>query len=359
MKKLLKMLIIVCVFALFPLSVYADDTSDGYIAEFFKLVPEDMEDSLGDSENLIAAIGPRELFSEIFSAAIGSLGGAVSFFLLLLGCVALMGCASFGGGKLASVTECAVGVASSVFIFKRLGEIFLGVGKSLEELSDFFASLIPLLSAVTVAGGGGGAASVQHIGMNITLSLVGWIGSSFFYTVASVGFAFGLLVAIGDNGAASLTKGIKGFFTWTLGIATALLTATLSLQTAVAAASDGAAIRAAKYAASGMIPLVGGTVASALSTLASGLAYAKGVIGAGAIAVMVGIIASPLALLLLYRLVLSLALMLSDFLGVASSSRILGSFRGSFDFLIAVYALSSVLYIFNAVLFMKSGVAIL
>jgi stage III sporulation protein AE len=116
---------------------------------------------------------------------------------------------------------------------------------------------------------------------------------------------------------------------------------------------------AAKYAASGMIPVVGSTVAGALSTLASGLSYAKGIIGVGAIVVIVGIIISPLVLLLLHRLALSLALILADFLGVSGASRIFGAFRASFDSLIAVYALCSVLYIFNAVLFMKSGVALL
>lgn len=359
MKKMRKILTIVFILSLFSLTAHADGTADGYISELQDILPEDKKEILDEPETLVESVGPRALLSEIFSAASDASGDVVSFFLLLLGCVLLMGCATFASGKLAECCELGVGVVCSVLIFERAGTLFQGVGKSLTELSDFFAALVPLMSSITVAGGGVTLAPVQHAGMNITLSLVGWVGTSFFYTIASVGFALGLFAAIGDSGAASVSKGIKSFFSWSVGIATALLTATLALQTAVATASDSAAMRAAKYAASGMIPVVGGTVAGALSTLASGLSYAKGIVGAGAIAVIVGIIISPLLLLLLYRLALSLAVILSDFLGVSGASRIFGSFRASFDSLIAVYALCSVLYIFNAVMFMKSGVALL
>ena len=126
----------------------------------------------------------------------------------------------------------------------------------------------------------------------------------------------------------------------------------------IASSADSAAMRAAKYTA-GLIPVVGGTVSGALSTLAAGLSYAKGIIGIGAIAVILGMALSPLILLLLYRLALSISLTLSELLGAAVMAKALSAFRFSLDSLIAVYALSAVIYIFEILLFVKIGVAML
>ena len=87
-----------------------------------------------------------------------------------------------------------------------------------------------------------------------------------------------------DIGAvASLGKRIKGVFTWGIGVTTAILLGATSLQSIVASASDGAYLRAAKYAASSAIPIVGSAVSSVLGTLAGGFSYAKGAIGAASV----------------------------------------------------------------------------
>ena len=111
--------------------------------------------------------------------------------------------------------------------------------------------------------------------------------------------------------------------------------------------------------ASGLIPVVGSTVSGALSTLAAGISYSKGVIGAGAIFVIISIVLAPLVSLLAYRFALSLASMLAEMLGACAASRIFTAFRFSLDSLTAVYALSSIIYILEIILFAKAGVALL
>jgi stage III sporulation protein AE len=145
---------------------------------------------------------------------------------------------------------------------------------------------------------------------------------------------------------------------WLIGIVTAIVMGTLALQTVISAVKDSAAIRAARYAASGMIPVVGGTVAASLSTLASGVTYVKGVIGAGACAVVLVMLISPLVLLILNRAAVSAAITLADFLGVGSVSRLYGAIRRSFDLFIAFYALTVLIFIFEIILFVMTEVPI-
>ena len=139
---------------------------------------------------------------------------------------------------------------------------------------------------------------------------------------------------------------------------TALLTAAYSLQTIISSAADSAAMRAAKYAASGMIPVVGGAVSGALSTLTSGLSYVKSVIGAGAVVSVVSIVLSPLVIMLLYRAALSLSSSICSLFSSDVAVKILHAYRAALDSLIAVYALSSCVIIFEIILFMKSGVSV-
>ena len=132
----------------------------------------------------------------------------------------------------------------------------------------------------------------------------------------------------------------------------------ISLQTVVSSAADSARMRAAKYAASSMIPVVGGTVAGSLATLASGLSYVRGIIGAGAVAVLVSIFLSPLVMLLLYRLAVTLAASVSEMLSVGVAARLYRAYARCFDLVIAVYTASVLLYLFEIILFSVSGVAI-
>ena len=146
---------------------------------------------------------------------------------------------------------------------------------------------------------------------------------------------------------------------WILGLGTAVLMGMLSLQTLISSSGDNAALRAARYMTTGLVPVVGSTVSASLSTLASGISYAKGIIGAGAIFIMLLLFLSPLCVVLSYRLILSVFITLSEFLDTGAASRSYTAFRSSLDTLIAVYSLSAVVYIFEIVLFVKSGVPLL
>jgi stage III sporulation protein AE len=164
-----------------------------------------------------------------------------------------------------------------------------------------------------------------------------------------------MLSALGHRGVGAISRGVKDLFGRITGICTALLTAAISMQTVIASAADTAALRAAKYATSGLIPIVGGAVAGAISTLTAAMSYAKGVVGGGAVAVLLYLAISPLALLLLYRLSLSVVIILSEFIGVPTASGLFTSYRFALDMTLTVYTLSALIYLFMIVIFIWIG----
>ena len=356
MKKVVLLLTIIVILPLFTVVSHAEGEAEQYISDFEKLLPEGYG-GLGNAEEITKLSSVKALFSEIFSAISGQAGRVGRFFMLLIGCIALSALCRGVSERLVEAVSLSVGIISSLLIFGYIKPLFDEISASLSSIIGFFTSLIPLTAAVTALGGGTTGASLQASAMYSTVAVGQLLFEKIFMIVCSLGLSMSLISAFG-GATDSVVKGIRNIFGWISGICTAIIAAAFSLQTMIASSADSAAMRAAKYTA-GLIPMVGGTVSGALSTLAAGLSYAKSIIGVGAIVVIISMALSPLILLLLYRLAFSASITMSELVGASAISKTLGAFRFSLDSLIAVYALSAIIYVFEILLFIKIGVAML
>ena len=349
---------LVVILIAFPIKSRAEGYTDGAIDDFRDILPEGMEDIADDTDALTERVGLRALLTEIVSILEGNVSGALAFLLSLICMGTLAALSGTVSTRLSSGVTWALGVLTSLLVFSHVGPLFSDCRSGMRELCEFFSSAIPIFTAVTVSSGATASASAQAIGMNFTVSLIGGGGISLMSSAIGMGLTVALLSFLSDDGMSALSRSVHSFFKWLSGIATALLAATVSLQNIVSSAADTAAMRAARYAVSGAIPIVGNTVSGALSTLTAGMAYARGVIGAGAVAVIISITLSPLLVLLMYRCALSLATSFVTLLGCDVSVRIYSAFRSALDSLAAVYSLCACVCIFEIVLFIKSGVSI-
>ncbi len=357
MKWAVTVFVIFAVFC-FPIVASADAPED-FISDFSSLIPEGTLDGVGDGEALAEAVGFERILSEIYGILAENGGRLAAFFSLLIGLALLCALAGTLDGGLAHTVRSAVLAVSAVAIFESISDLVGVAVEALSETSSFFGGLIPIMTAVTASGGGVSAASVSAAGMSLTLGIVGGLTDGILGSLVSAMFALGLISELGGGSCAGLFKSAKGIYTFAVGLLTFLLGATLSLQTVIATATDGMMIRGAKYTVSGLVPIVGGTVSGALSTLASGLAYAKSFIGVGGVAIIVTIALAPTVLMLAYRVALSLAVDFLGYLDTGGGVKCFSSMLGALDCLIATYALSTVVYIFEIILFIKSGVGIL
>ncbi len=351
MKKLVKMLIIVVIFSVFSINAGAKEPED-YIGELEEVMPEGAKISIEDE--LSGRLGFDALLSEIVLALRGG-GEVFGFFLLLVGCTVLSSLAVVGEGELSDVCRVGVGAICTTLVFSKIGGLFAEICDSLTEMANFFSAAVPIMTGISLGSGSGATAMVQNSGMTLTLWLLGGVGSKFFISVVGFSLAMALISSFGDEGCLKTCEGIKKFFFFVVGALSAILSAVFALQTVVASAADGAAMRAARYAASGLIPIVGGSVSGALSTVASGMAYAKGVVGAGAIWAFGAIALSPLIMLLLYRFCIAAVSSFADFIGAGRGGTMLSAFKFSLDSMIALYSLTILVYTVEIVMFMKGG----
>ena len=356
MRKLVFFITIVVILSGFSIKTSAESDVDEYIFEFENILPEDMKE-LDDTGEILESVGIEGIFREIISVISGERSRVLSFFLTLVGVIIMNALVGLISGELREVLRAVVGILSSIAIFTTVNNLVSEVLLSLDKVSSFFSALIPVTVAVTAFGGGESSAVVQGTGMYVSLSLLSKLGGGIFSSVCSFGLASALLSPLGGQIIQSLSLAVKSIFTRALGIFTAIITATFSLQTVIASAADSAAMRAARYVASGLIPVVGSTVSGALSTITSGMSYAKGIIGGGGVAVILTLAISPLLVLLLFRLALSASIGLSQILD-ADCSTILTAYRSALDMTLAVYSLSTLVYLFEIIIFIKSGVSL-
>ncbi len=332
------------------------EETEKFVARFEDTVPDAIGARIGEMD--AESVGFPALLGEVLSVFSDKGSELGSFFLFVLGTVMLMALASFSSGKLYRAAECAVVLIAGVSVFSRIYALSSAVSSTMGGVLNFFTAFIPILTGVVAYGGGGGSAAVGAAGANMTLGIMGAFVLPILEGCVSLIFALGLVSAVGEEGAVGLARRVKSFFTWLVGLASTLLLSSLALQSAIASSSDTAAVRAAKYAASGTIPIVGGSVSSAMGTLTASVAYVKSVIGVGAITVILMTVLSPLVTILLYRLILSAAEGMLDFLGVGFGAKLFSSFRHALDVLAAVFALSVTVLIVETALLMKSGAAL-
>lgn len=331
----------------------ADGRGGDILKSFKEIIPSGVRESVDSLTDSAEAVGFPALVGEVLAPLTEHRGELGAFLLFMIGTVALMAAASLFSGRICAAAEYAVMLICGVAIFSRIYVAVSEITESIGGVLSFFTSFIPVISSAIAYGGGVSAAAAGASGANMTLGIIGKFLLPLMNSCASFIFALGLVSAAG--GAGALAARVKNFFMWLSGLVSVLLLSSLALQSAIASASDTAAVRAAKYAASGAIPIVGGSVSSAMGALGAGASYIKSTVGAGGLAVILLLTLSPLALLLAYRFIISLGEGILDFLGVAFGARLLGAFRSALDVITAVFAMTVTVLIIEIALMMKSG----
>ncbi len=333
-----------------------DQDGKSFIDSFMEIVPAEAAEQVGENFENAQAMGFSSLVGEVISALTGSRGELASFLIFIIGSVMLMAAASLITGKLSRQAECAAALVCGVAIFGRIYSVVTQTVEAVGGVLNFFAAFVPIITGVVAYGGGVGAAAVGASGANMTLGIIGTFVLPIMNSCASLIFALGLVGAVGNDGTHGLACRVKSFFMWLVGLCSVLLLSSLALQTAITSSSDTAAVRAAKYAASGTIPIVGNAVSSAMGALGAGVSYIKSAVGTGALCVILMLALSPLVMLLAYRAIISIGEGILEFLGISFGTRMLGAFKSALDVLIAVFSMTVTVLIIETVIMMKSGV---
>ena len=146
----------------------------------------------------------------------------------------------------------------------------------------------------------------------------------------------------------------KSFNKWLIGLTLGLFSIFLTVQGIAAAQYDGLSLRAAKYAISSSVPIVGGFLSGGFDLVLAGSALIKNALGSFAVFILFGTLLQPLMLFVAFQLFLRIAAAATEPIGGKISS-FLSRLAGDLGYFIAGLLCIAFLYFITLMLLICSS----
>lgn len=193
----------------------------------------------------------------------------------------------------------------------------LGMGaESIAKMASFSNVLLPTVAVLTAATGAITGAAVREMAAALFSDLlVNLINSLLVPLLYGYIAASAAQAATGAEGLKRLADLLKWTVTTVLTVVTLAFVGYLTASGIVAGTADAATVKAAKFAISGAIPVVGGILSDAAETMLASAGVLKGTVGVFGMLTILGICLLPLLRLAVHYLAYKIAAALAAALG--------------------------------------------
>lgn len=224
---------------------------------------------------------------------------------------------------------------------------------AVQRTGGFMLVFVPVFAGITVACGGtlsGGAYSMMILGAS---ELFTALTDKYLMPVLGVTAVLAVSGSVFPNVSVDgIIKLIKKLITWAMTVSMTLFTGFAAMKCTLAAKTDGAAVKTAKYIISGFVPIVGGAVSDAYSTVRGSFDVMRSTIGtAGNIAVLLFIL-PPVIEILVFRGVMWIGTSAAELLSADPLVRLMKAIDSS------LAIVQSVLICYSVMLIICTGILI-
>lgn len=302
----------------------------------------DWEDNLS---NLIET-GTDELFG-VSKKAVRS---CVIMVVIVLFCSLSEGMLEGSGGLQSSAVKLAGTLAISTVAVADVHSL-LGLGvSSVESIAAFSNTLLPIVAALTAATGAITGAYARQMAAalfsSVLINLINSVLVPLVYGYAVVNIAH---AATGNTG----LKRIAGIFKWAV---VTLLTGILltyvgylTLSGVVSGSADAATIKAAKFAISSAVPVVGGILADASESVLAASGILRGSVGVFGMIAVLGICLIPFLRLAVHYLAYKAAAAMSAAIGENPISGLIESLSSTFGMILGMMGACALMLLISLV----------
>lgn len=329
-----------------------DDTETGE-AEWE--VPEDLRQLDPETAATVETHGEEGVGSMLWGIVTSAMGEARDFLLsgvravgrLMAGVVLLGAVENLAPMEREKLSRC-VAAAGALWVTAASAddlESLIGLGRETVEKIDLLGKgLLPVLAAAGAASGGAAAAAARQTATvlfsNVLLTAMDRLLLPMVYLYISTATAGAVLEGeLMDRLGELLKKGIC----WALGILVTAFTVYLSVTGAVAGAADARAVKLAKAAVAGAVPVVGGILADAAESVLAGAGILRSVAGTFGVVALLGMFLLPFLHLGIQYLLYQGAALVSAAAGPARLTRLLVRLGDAFALVLAMTATAAVL----------------
>ncbi len=252
-----------------------------------------------------------------------------------------------------AVELCGVAAAATVLLAPTRSLLELGA-QTITELGEYGKLLLPVMASTLAAQGGAAASAGLYVGTAVVDSVLSGILTGVLLPMLWVCLALGIGCAAVE---APLLSQLEGFIRWACGwVLKAVLyvfTAYMTITGVVSGAADATAVRAAKLAISGAVPVVGGI----LSDASEAVLVSAGVMGSGAgvygIVTVLALFGGPFVRLGAQYLLLKAVGALGSSVSSGGCAKVAQAFAGILGLMLGMVGTQTVLLLISTVCFMK------
>jgi stage III sporulation protein AE len=300
----IKMKRLICIFiftllccAFCGVRAYADEQDE--LLEEIGVDTEGLNDNLPDSVNdyleendlsvknteKMTSITPKDVFAYVWeqfkiriSLPLKTLAGIIGVILI----------SSLAGSLSDTITDksltkvyniISVIIAVNV-ICAPVSECIADAADTLNSGGEFMIGYIPVFTGITASAGNVTSAMSYSAVIIMASEAAVQLASNYIMPVLSICMALGVVEAVNPSFSLSgITAGIKKAASVMLGFVMTIFVGLLTVQSIVGASADTIGVKAAKFMVSNFVPVIGGAVADAYSTLRTSLGLLRGGVG--------------------------------------------------------------------------------
>ena len=351
---------------------YSDDSKEPHYSygdvlenlpdEAKEYLPSDLLE-LQSSQALQTAVDSDYLWSFCMTIVTDGLAGSIKLFASLLGLILVCGVLTrlsdlFFTDK-SALLEFAILLIAALQIYTSVYYLFDLTKTVVEQINQYMNALIAVLCGIFLMMGNSGVALMSTTWMGLLWTVSEKVCYAFFFPLMQISFGGTLITSASPE---INLRPILGYFRricmTVLVIFMTVITLILSYQTALASAADSLSMRSIKFAASNMVPLIGGMFSSTLSTIATSFSLVKKIAGTVGLLGLLASLAVPLISLFGAKYGLSLAKTATELLDASPLKPILEEAESLVNYLIAVLLMFGVFYLILLGVLMQTAGAI-
>lgn len=221
---------------------------------------------------------------------------------------------------------------------------------------DFMVSYIPVFTGVLAASGGITSAASYNIIVITVSQIFVQIAKHYLTPVLSYSFAISIVEAINPSiSLAGLNQALKKFCTWGLGFLMTIFAGLLTIQSIAGTSADTLAVKAAKFAVSNFIPIVGGAVSDAYTTIKSSMGVLRSGVGGFGIITLILTVMPPILSVLAVQLSVYIGQVSAEILNVESISKFLKNVSSVLTISLSLLICFSMMLIVSTTIVMMIG----
>lgn len=266
----------------FSLDLSLDDAEKLSIDSLLGKVGEQLADRLGEPVHLLAVI-----------------------FMVIVLCAVISSAGSFSGKASEDIYSMVCVMSAVAVILPRIMAVYSEILSLIHTTGSFILVFVPFFTGIAVTSGSITTAGIYHIMMLGASEFIVKLAESWFMPVLGAAAALGITGSIFPSVSLdSLVNLLKKVITWGISVAMTLFTGFVSLKCTIGSKADGAAAKTAKMLVGNFVPIIGGAVSDAYSTVKGSFQVIGGAVGALGITGIILLLLPMILEVLLYRFVM-------------------------------------------------------